>query len=504
METIGEGKSMGKSKKQKFFNKKIGISGVLVLSGINVIDGVSYEIQEDMVIVTKDGIITDIGKKKDIMLPDNASILNLPGKTVIPGLIDAHLHLTQSGVEDFMLPFAERMSTKLKRNALINLKAGITTVRNMPGGSGNSILRFRDRVNRGKVLGPRILASGPALSTAYGYFSLKMFIPLNRIMILIISHIFGANGLSMDVDTKEEAKKAVQKLKKRGVDFIKTVSPGANMPFSEKDTTHKDELLKLGLKQEVIEASMKQEVLEAIVEEAHNVGYKVAVHNICWPEGFKAAVMAGADSIEHTPLGLMDDETFDMMKKKDIFWVPTAYTFYHWVYYIDHLEEYDRPEMKELIPEPFHSLGKKNLAKARDGIKQGTNPAWKKFYDEIILHFKDEYFPYNLKRALDKKIKIVAGVDCGAPGAGYVPHGQLYKELELFVDNGMNEYEAIQTATVNAAKLLGIDKELGSIEVGKRGDFVVLDEDPIEDITNLTKINCVIKDGIIVFDQSSK
>ena len=300
---------------------------------------------------------------------------------------------------------------------------------------------------------PRILISGPALSAPYGYFSIRMFIPLNKVLTIIFSYIFGANGLSIDVDSKEEARKSVFKLKKKGVDFIKTVSTGAFVGFTEKDNNLKEELIRLGMKKEIIEAGMKKEILEAIVEEAHNAGLKVAVHNICWTEGFKDTVRAGADSIEHTPLGLLDDETFDMMKEKNIYWVPTAYIFYNWSNFIDHPDEYEKMEIKELIPEPFYTLGKKTLDKTREGMMQGKNPVMKRFYDEIT-NFKEEYFPVNLRRAMEKNVKIVAGVDGGASGTGYVPHGQLYKELELFVANGMSEFEAIQTATVNAAELL--------------------------------------------------
>ena len=196
----------------------------------------------------------------------------------------------------------------------------------------------------------------------------------------------------------------------------------------------------------------------------------------------------------------MDDETFEAMRDNHVYWVPTAFTFYNWCDYMDNPEAYNQPEIKELVPEPFHTLGRKSLDKVREGIRQGNNPMWKRFYDEMD-RFKKEYFPYNLRQAREKKVKIVAAVDAGASGAGYVPHGLLYKELELFVDQGMNEYEAIRTATLNAAELIGMDKELGSIEVGKRCDLVVLEDSPIDDIANLRDIRYVIKDGSVVYSK---
>jgi len=93
------------------------------------------------------------------------------------------------------------------------------------------------------------------------------------------------------------------------------------------------------------------------------------------------------------------------------------------------------------------------------------------------------------------------GVDAGASGAGYVPHGQLYKELEIFVKHGMSEFAAILTATKNAAELLGLEQELGTVEIGKVADLVVLNANPLSDISNIKNINCVIKEGTMVYNQ---
>lgn len=476
----------------------MGINGMLVLSGVDLVDVIHKELQRDMSILIKDGKIAEIGKRGTVRIPVDAKVLKLPGKTVIPGLIDSHLHMTQSGVDDYMKPFAEKMTVKLQRNAYLNLKSGITSVRNMPGGGGDCVLNFRDRVEKGEVIGPRILTCGPALSPSYGYFSLKMFIPLNKVMRTVISRVMGAYGLSVDVDTVHEAEITVHRLKEKGVNFIKSVSPGKNFSYIDRDPKFREEALKLGIKPRLLDANMKPEILEAIAKSAHKEGLKLSVHNICWPEGFIKAVMAGADSMEHVPHGLIDDETFKKMKENNVFWIPTIYPYYNWKNLMDHPEEYDSPEIKERIPETLHALGKKTLSKVREGIRNGTDPFWTRFYNEMD-HMKEEYVPDNLKRAMEHGIKLAAGVDAGAAGAGYVPHGILYKELELFVQYGMDEFDAIRTATVNAAELIGMKEQLGSIEAGKIADLVVLDGNPIEDISDLGKIHCVIKDGIEVY-----
>lgn len=474
------------------------IKGTLVLSDVGLIDGINKDLQRDMAIIIRDGRIAKIGKKEELKLPEDAKVLHLSGKIAIPAMIDSHVHLTQSGVDDFMRPFSEKMMTKLKRNSYLTLLSGVTTVRNMPGGGGDCVLKFRDKVEQGLINGPRILTCGPALSPSYGYFSLKMFIPVNKVLRSIISHIMGANGLSIDVDTPQEVKDAVARLKEKGVDYIKTVSTGANMAFVERDPDFREQVLKLGIRPEVIDASMKPELLEAIIEEAHKAELKVVVHNICWPEGFKRSVMAGADSIEHVPFGILDDETLEKMKENDVFWTPTICTYHNWKKLIDNPCDYDKSEIKERIPEPFHTLGKSTLGKVREGIRNNTDPFWTRFYKEVDK-IMNEYFPINFHRAMEYGINIAAGTDAGASGAGYVPHGLLYKELELFIKYGMDEYNAIKTATINAAKLIGMSEELGSIEVGKIADILVLDANPIDNISNLKKVHCVIKEGLEVW-----
>lgn len=472
---------------------------ILVLENVNLVDMKRYELLKNMSLIVREGIITEIGIYGDLTIPKEAKVLTLTGKTVIPGLIDAHAHLLQSGVDDYFKPYAESVFKKLKRNSLLTLNSGVTTVRNMPGGKGYTVLKFRDKINANKLKGPRIVTSGPALSPPYGYFSTKMFFPFNVVLRFLFKKLFLVTSLSIDVDSEEKAKKAVRKLDRRGVDFIKTVTTGKFIPFIENDESLKHELLKRGLKEKIIEASMKTEVLSTIINEAHNRGLKVAAHNVCYPKDFKTAVEFGVDSIEHTPFGIIDDETFNIMKNKETYWVPTGFCSYNYINLLKNPHEY-KTVMKN-VPEPFYTLGEKTLGKIRDGIKKDD-----KFYSIMckeIETLNNEYFPKNFKNALTKGVKIIAAVDAGVSGSCYVPHGQLYKELELFVRNGMSEFDAIKTATLTPAELLGLENKIGSIEIGKYGDIVVLDGNPLDDILNLKEVRYVIKEGNIVYSKET-
>ncbi|WP_066495750.1 amidohydrolase family protein [Abyssisolibacter fermentans] len=472
-------------------------SNYLILKNVNLIDCNTDHVQRNMTISIRNGIIEKIVKEGELEISEDAKIITLSGKTVIPGLIDSHVHLFQSGVDDFMKPYAERLINKFERNCWLTIRSGVTTVRNMPGGRGYKIFKYRDKVKKGEIIGPRILASGPAITVPYSYFSILSYLPFSSFLRFFIERLFRIRGLSIDANNEREAKEVVRRLKREGVDFIKTITPGSNYPYAE-DENIKSELLDKGLKKEQIEASMQPKILRAISEEANKLDLKVVCHNIYGTKGFSEAVKAGADSIEHSPMGLLSEETFNLMKEKEVYWVPTAYAIYNWKNIIDNPEIYETEEMKELVPEPFHSFGRKCLQKVRDDIENGG--FWSEFYNEVEI-FKQEYFPTNISIAIEKGVKIVAGVDCGAGGAGYIPHGQLHKELELYVTNGMGEFDALQTATKNAAELLGKIDELGTIEEGKVGDIVVLDSNPLENISNLKSINLVIKEGDIVFSK---
>lgn len=491
--------------KKNHENSDCGINGkadTVAITGVNIIDVLNRSVHENSTIICRDGKISEIGPSSSLPIPKNAIVKELSGRYIIPGLIDAHVHLAHPGVDDYGRVSTETMTKKYLRNSYLTLKSGVTTIRNMPGSYGYSILKFRDQVNKGIHIGPRIFASGPALAAPYGYFSVKRFIPAPPVLLPILSVIFGAHGLSVDVESPQEVPEIIKKLKREGVDFIKTTTPGTYLSLIENNPESRDFYMKRKVDSRLLDASMKPDVLKAIVKSAHDEGLKVSAHSICLPESIHESVEAGVDSIEHTPLGLLEEETFKLMKEKGIYWIPTAYCFCHWADLIDNPELFEGEEMKEAIPEPYHSIGKKALRKTREVIKSEADPNLVRFYEEMP-NYKLKYFPVNFQNAIKYGIKIVAGVDAGMGGAGYVPHGFLYKELEMFVEHGMDEYEAIRTATVNAAELLGAEAEIGSIDQGKRADMVILKANPLKNISDLRQIEFVIKNGKIVYGLSS-
>ncbi|MFI5151008.1 MAG: amidohydrolase family protein [Bacteroidia bacterium] len=191
------------------------------------------------------------------------------------------------------------------------------------------------------------------------------------------------------------------------------------------------------------------EEMKALVDEAHMWGKKVAAH-AHGTEGIKRAVLAGVNSVEHC--SIVDDELLKLMKEKGTYMVPTMYAL---DYIIDTYGKKGYPD--------------KILNKARSIAKQ-----------------KEE----GLVKAIKAGIKIAYGTD-----AAVIPHGMNAKDFAYLVKDGMTAMQAIQTATVNAADLLGITPVAGSVTVGKYADIIAVDGDPLKDITLLEKVQFVMKEG---------
>lgn len=199
-------------------------------------------------------------------------------------------------------------------------------------------------------------------------------------------------------------------------------------------------------------AEFTLEEMKALVAEAHRLGRKVAAH-AHGGEGLKWAVMAGVDSIEHGTY--IDDEGIRLMKEKGTYLVPTIY-----------LTEWFMENQAKL------GLPPQIIAKANEVM-----PAMKK----------------NLTHAIQQGVPVAFGTD-----AAVYPHGLNAREFAVLVRMGLTPLQAIQTATVNASKLLDRADSIGAVEVGKYADLIAVEGDPTKDVTELERIKFVMKGGVVV------
>jgi imidazolonepropionase-like amidohydrolase len=361
-----------------------------------------------------------------------ATVVNLPNATLLPGLIDAHTHLTFNtqdvGYQSLAIS-VPRATLIGAHNARITLEAGFTTVRNV-GASGYSDVALRDAINAGDVPGPRMLVSGPALSITGGHCDNNL---------LPFDYHASGDGVA---DGVEAVQHKVREVIKYGADLIKVCATGGVMSKGDDPNASQFTL----------------EEMKAIVAEAHRLGRKVAAH-AHGAEGVRWASEAGVDSVEHGHL--MDDASVATLKKNGTYLVPTLY----------------------LVDWHRENAAKNNLP---DYVR--------KKMDMVMAQGQS-----NAKKAFQAGVKIGFGTD-----AAVYPHGLNAHEFAVYVRLGMTPLQAIQTATINDADLLGWSDKVGTIEPGRFADLIAVDDDPLQDITTLQRVKFVMKGGDVVKNEYAK
>ena len=380
-------------------------------------------------IVIQDDKIEKVAPASEIQASANATVIDLPNATVLPGLIDAHTHLTynpQFGYERLAIS-VPREALIGARNARTTLNAGFTTVRNVDA-RGYSDVALRDAINAGDVPGPRMLVSGPALSITGGHCDNDL---------LPYEYHATADGVA---DGVEQVQHKVREVIKYGADLIKVCATGGVLSKGDDPNASQYTL----------------EEMKAIVADAHRLGRKVAAH-AHGAQGVIWASEAGVDSVEHGHL--MNDEAIATLKKNGTYLVPTLY-----------LVDWHR-ENAGTLPE---------FARKKMELVSATGKS-------------------NAKKAFQAGVKIGMGTD-----AAVYPHGLNAHELAVYVSLGMSPLQAIQTATINDADLLGWSDKIGTIEPGKWADIIAVDGDPLQDITTLQHVKFVMKGGEVVKNDYAK
>jgi imidazolonepropionase-like amidohydrolase len=367
----------------------------------------------DAVVVVNGDRITAVGTGNSA-LPAGAQVIDLRKYFGLPGLIDLHTHITyywdrQPGTRPRGQRRLPAVTVYLAQdNARRTLETGVTTVRDLNAGNDMD-LAMRELTASGAMVGPRIFASGPGLGAQQGQ-------PADP----------------------ERMKRLVEDRVKAGVDWIKVF--GSRGGFENVDGTQ----------------TVTFEEMKAVVDTAHALGKKVAIHSY-GPSGVRDAVRAGADSIEHG--ADVDEETLKEMVKRGTVWVPTVD---HNRYYVDAKDEY--------------------------GFAPGSDVALK---DYIERNQK------SVQLAVKLGVKLGMGSD-----AVYSMFGQNTRELEWFVKAGMTPTQALATATTTAAALLGVDDRLGRIAPGYLADIVAVAGDPTTNIQALFgNVRWVMKQGQVQIDR---
>jgi len=404
---------------------------VVVLKAARLFDGRGDAAISNGVVVIEGGTIKAAGQ--NLAVPAGAKVVDLGDATLLPGLIDAHTHLSfESGDDwaaDTIAGFRRSVAESAIRATLYarrTLLAGFTTVRDV--GSNDYIdVGLRNNIREGIIPGPRMLVAVHALGARGGHCDNT-------------GYPFGLFGKETGIDEgvaagPDQFRDAVRFQVKYGADVIKVCATGGVLSLAD----------------EVDTPQITQEEMNAIVDEAHRLHKKTAAH-AHGAQGAKVAIRAGIDSIEHG--SFLDDEALRMMKERGTYLVPTLLAG-EWTG--------GRAEERHFPPE----IAVK--AKAALGARSAM-----------------------FRKALAMGVKIAFGTDSAVS-----PHGVNGQEFALMVGHGMKPAAALHAATSSAADLLGIAKSTGTLEAGKQADVIAVAGDPLADVHAMEKVRFVMKGGTI-------
>jgi len=417
-------------------------TGVRALKGARLIDVETGEVTSDAVVLIEGERISALGGAADVEVPEGAQIVDAGGATLMPGMIDCHIHTAMFNCLTFhnfrvaqweVRPELQQMYSLF--HAQMCFEAGFTTLRDMGLATSRGLLvgelcAVRDSIDLGLFPGPRMLVAGWSHITGS---HLDLIMPRAAI-----------RQPEQTADGPYGLRRQTRENLRVGVDVVKTCASGGGGTDKEEPDI----------------VNMTQEELDAIVDEAHNF-HKIAAVHCFTPGSQRMALQAGADTIEH--MVFTDEDALARIVDAGVYVTPTL------LHRTDHAIEVRRasgtPEfvlkkMKKIQPSTFETFHRMHAA--------GVN--------------------------------IAMGTDLG-----FDPEmGSNAAELEIYVNLGMSALEALQTTTINAARALKIANDVGSLKPGKYADILAVDGDPLSDITVLQdkrNVQLVMKGGEVYVDR---
>jgi imidazolonepropionase-like amidohydrolase len=419
--------------------KRLALVGGMLLTG--------YEVPpiHHAAILIENNTIVQAGPASEVKIPADATIVDTSGRTMLPGLIETHGHLITLGHGSYETWFpwiaahgGDAMLMRVMETAARQLlMAGVTTTLDL-GAPLQPSLTIRDRINKGGVVGTRVLVSGPWISRG-------------------ASGAMQAGFGGVNISTPQEAAQQTEKLAAAGVDQIKA------------------------------HAGLTLDDYKAIVEAAHTHRLRVHAH-VYAEQDVRHALEAGADVLQHVgSAGTAPPYSPEMIRDIVNAGRPVVVTAAHraWVYadtaaFPERLQD---PEMKKLFPPEI-------FAEIQDSLKNWPALGYFARTDREML-----YRERGVKQFIESGAVMGMGTDSGTPMNFHSE--ALWREIKVHVDMGMTPQRAIAAATRVNAQIIGKGRELGTIEPGKLADVIVVKGNPLFDIVALSNVEIVVKDGTV-------
>lgn len=420
-------------------------NGPVALVGAQVIDGYEVAPISDGIVVYEDGVITAVGSASEVQIPANARVIDVGGHTVLPGLIDNHVHVDLIGHGSYeryyeFLGGDERLDEVMPIAAKQMLRAGVTTALDL--GAPFGILDVRRKIDLGEIPGPRLLVSGPWI-TRVQYDTIP-------------------DSYEEVISSPEEGARKALELIDRGSDVIKTWE------------------------------GLTQEDYHAIVTAAHSRGVKVHAH-LYDPEAIKMAIEAGVDVFQHVGSAgnpPYEEALINTIAHKEI---PVVQTISHrvWVYpsTLAFPSRLKRAEYKTDMPGDIY----------REFMDSFQNFHQLPYFRNAANEIRNS--KQSASQFIDAGARIGVGTDAASPLNMHLE--AIWREMSALVDSGMTPIQVISAATKTNAEILGVFAERGSLEPGKQADILVVAGNPLEDVEVLGRVALVAKGGALWVTESS-
>ncbi len=415
----------------------------IAIVGGMLLDGHAAEPIHHSVVIFEDGRITAVGNRDNTPIPGNAVVIDAGGRTVMPGLIDAHIHIDLIGHGSYARLYKfmngmERIEEFMTIAARQMLRAGVTTGLDL--GAPFQAFDFRERVRKGEVPGPRLLLSGPWITR--------------------IDYDIIPDEYEIIINSPREAAQRTRELIERGVDVIK------------------------------VWEGLTEEDYRAVVDVAHQAGVKVHAH-LYEPERIRYALDAGVDVFQH--VGSAGNPPYDDALIAEIAHrnIPVVQTISHriWVYpaTVEFPERLYDPVYKKDMPADIYT----------EFIASVENFRRLSYFSEIDRESRNSHIAAS--QFIDGGAVMGVGTDAASPLNMHTE--AMWREMSALVESGMTPAEVITAATKTNAHILGLDTEIGSIEPGKLADIIIVDGNPLRNIEVLDYVDIVVKDGVVWYSE---